>query len=237
MSFPSDTPGSAGSVSPHLILTGLLCLLLLLPATTANQGADTAAHITAAGQAPSAADADQPALIDAAHPLDPAFQPPDLTPSRSVLLAAEAAAAFNALADEALNAGVVITAASGYRSFQEQASLHEQYTLSYGARRAREISAPPGTSEHQSGLAVDIANPDGACALQACFGQTPAGKWAAEQGWRFGFIIRYPQGGEAATGYTYEPWHLRYVGTGTASAMRSAGEAVLETHLQSSPRR
>lgn len=225
MSFPSAPHGSVQTFAPHLILIALLCLLLLLPGTPEQTRAASSPEELA--KAPAA----QPRLIDAARPLDPSFSPPDLAAAGSVLLASEAAGAFNAMTREALNAGVVITTVSGYRSFQEQAALHEQYTLNYGLDRAREISAPAGTSEHQSGLAVDIANPDGACALQACFAQTPAGRWAAEQGWRFGFIIRYPQGGEAITGYTYEPWHLRYVGTDAAASMRNAGKPVLESYL------
>lgn len=226
MSFPSAAAsGNAKTVAPHLILVGLLCLLLLMPGTPAEPPAPASAPTPVKGQA------NYPALIDAAHPLPPDFSPPDLTPSGTVVLSAEAAAAFSALTSDALSAGVEITAASGYRSYQEQAALHDQYTFSYGPERAREISAPPGSSEHQSGLAVDIANPDGACALQSCFAQTPAGTWAAEHGWKYGFIIRYPQGAEAVTGYTFEPWHLRYVGPAAASAMHEAGEPVLESHL------
>ena len=231
MSLPPAASGNAKTVAPHLILLGLLCLILLLPAAPAQRQASGVPQVSAGAPEPQEPQEPPPLLIDRAHPLPPDFSPQDLTPSGTVVLTGEAAAAFNSLTAEALNAGVVITSASGYRSYQEQAALHEQYTLSYGPERAREISAPPGSSEHQSGLAVDIANPDGACALQACFAQTPAGSWAAENGWKHGFIIRYPQGAEAVTGYTFEPWHLRYVGPAAASAMRDAGEPVLESHL------
>lgn len=225
MSFPSASGGTF-SYLPHLGLISLLCALLLLP-----QPAEESPVLASPPPAAAPAANPLPVLIDTAHPLDPSFTPPDLTPAGSVLLSAEAAGAFNAMAQEALAAGVVITTASGYRSFQDQESLHGQYTLNYGQDRAREISAQAGTSEHQSGLAVDIANPDGACALQACFSQTPAGSWAAEHGWRFGFIIRYPQGAESVTGYAYEPWHLRYVGPVNALAMRDTGAPILENFL------
>ena len=101
---------------------------------------------------------------------------------------------------------------SGYRSYSQQASLYDSYVRQYGQATADTIAARPGYSEHQTGLAMDIGNASGICALQACFATMPAGKRAADHAAEHGFIIRYPAGSEATTGYTYEPWHLRYVG-------------------------
>lgn len=78
----------------------------------------------------------------------------------------------------------------------------------------------PGTSEHETGLAIDVAGADGSCAVADCFGDKPESKWLAEHAWRFGFIIRYPEGKKAITGYKYEPWHLRYVGVDIAAEMQ-----------------
>jgi D-alanyl-D-alanine carboxypeptidase len=61
--------------------------------------------------------------------------------------------------------------------------------------------------------------------------QTPAGQWAAEHSWEYGFIIRYPAGAQATTGYTYEPWHLRYVGRPIAEDMKSTGITTLEKYF------
>jgi D-alanyl-D-alanine carboxypeptidase len=69
-----------------------------------------------------------------------------------------------------------------------------------------------------------------------CFVNTPAGSWAAANAWKFGFIVRYPPGAQAVTGYAYEPWHLRHVGRATASEMHHAGVPTLEAYLAGSGR-
>lgn len=83
-------------------------------------------------------------------------------------------------------------------------------------------SCAPGTSDHQTGLAVDIVQtslPDRFKYLIQEFGETDAGKWLAENCYRFGFILRFPADKEAQTGIIYEPWHFRYVGRTHATAM------------------
>ncbi|KNC20546.1 hypothetical protein AC792_00115 [Arthrobacter sp. RIT-PI-e] len=142
-----------------------------------------------------------------------------------------AAADLTDLLAAARSAGIGMTAVSGYRPYDQQAGLVESYTQIYGAEEAGRISAPAGASEHQTGLAVDIGTPDNACALQACFARTPAGAWAAENVWRHGFIVRYPAGAEGLTGYTHEPWHLRWVGTEAAADMHGRGITVLEEYI------
>ncbi len=73
------------------------------------------------------------------------------------------------------------------------------------------VTARPGASEHQAGLAFDIAAVD-ARSLSASFANTPQGEWLYENCWEYGFILRYPEGSEAKTGIVFEPWHFRYVG-------------------------
>ena len=93
-----------------------------------------------------------------------------------------------------------------------------------GQALADTYSARPGHSEHQTGLAVDvgaISNPS--CDLETCFGETIEGKWVAANAQNYGFIIRYPNGKDAITGYQYEPWHLRYVGIDAAVAIYNSG--------------
>ena len=70
---------------------------------------------------------------------------------------------------------------------------------------------PGNTSEHTTGLALDILSPRHDEADDS-FGETPEGLWLAENAWKYGFILRYPEGKEALTGVIYEPWHFRYVG-------------------------
>ena len=125
--------------------------------------------------------------------------------------ASEALSALFAAAED--EQGFELLARSGYRSHKTQVSLYQLNVREYGEQEAARISAQPGTSEHQSGLAMDISSPVVNYQLTKDFGETEEGKWVAENAHRFGFIIRYMKGREEITGYDYEPWHLRYVGT------------------------
>ena len=108
--------------------------------------------------------------------------------------------------------GYNLVARSGYRSYSTQVSLFKTNVAAHGQDYADRFSARPGTSEHQSGLAMDITTPGMNYQLEQSFGITPEGLWVRENAHRFGFIIRYPEGKENITGYSYEPWHLRYTG-------------------------
>jgi D-alanyl-D-alanine carboxypeptidase len=77
-------------------------------------------------------------------------------------------------------------------------------------------------------LAADIAPLSRKCDLQQCFAQTPEGQWLAANAYRYGFIIRYPADKQAVTGYEYEPWHIRFVGTQLANEMHKQGVDTLE---------
>ena len=168
-------------------------------------------------------------VVNKHRPLSPStYVPGQLVRIQAERLRLEAADAYKQLAKAAKTAGVNIIPVSGYRSYSQQASLYDSYVRQYGQATADTIAARPGHSEHQTGLAMDIGNASGTCALQACFANTPAGQWAATDGWRYGFVIRYPAGAEATTGYTYEPWHLRYVGRVVAEDMQSRKIATLE---------
>jgi len=171
-------------------------------------------------------------VVNKHRQLNPAaYVPGQLVRVQAERLRAPAADAYKQFAKAAKAAGVNVMPISGYRAFSEQASLYDSYVRQYGQATADTLAARPGYSEHQTGLAMDIGNASGTCALQACFANTPAGRWAAEHGWEYGFIIRYPAGAEATTGYTYEPWHLRYVGKVIAEDMQSTGIATLEKYF------
>jgi D-alanyl-D-alanine carboxypeptidase len=116
-------------------------------------------------------------------------------------------------------AGYDIMLISGYRSEKTQADLYNSYVTQQGQETADRLSAKPGTSEHQTGLALDLGRSDNKCELEQCFGETPEGKWLAEHAHEYGFIIRYLEGKEAKTGYMYEPWHVRYVGKDLATEL------------------
>lgn len=157
--------------------------------------------------------------------------PPDLSWIGSQLMRREAANQMAQLVAGASAAGMPVTTVSGFRSHDTQAGLYNYYVSLYGQAVADTISARPGYSEHQTGLVMDIGNPNGACSLEACFAGTPAGQFAAAHGWRYGFIIRYTNGSDAITGYTYEPWHLRYIGVRTATDMHNRGYRTLEQYF------
>ena len=115
--------------------------------------------------------------------------------------------------------GLLLLARSGYRSYQIQAQVHERFVNELGREEAQRISARPGHSEHQTGLALDVtANSVGGQLVEA-FSDTPEGTWLRQNAHLFGFIISYPEGREEDTGFVYEPWHIRYVGVKSATTI------------------
>lgn len=109
---------------------------------------------------------------------------------------------------------------SSYRAWSEQEKMYEEKVSELMAqgldREAAEASAKshaavPGTSEHQLGLAVDIVDEE-YTALDETQADTETQQWLMENSWRYGFILRYPEGKSNITGVAYEPWHYRYVG-------------------------
>lgn len=191
---------------------------------------------------PSVGDNAAIALVNKQHPLPSGYAPADLVtpavlsvaPPGSTLLAAPAANAAQDMFASAARDGVTLTLASGYRSYATQAQVNGDLVSSLGPEAAGEASAPPGRSEHQTGLAFDIADGNGACSFEPCFADQHAAVWAAANAHRFGFIIRYPAGAEMVTGYAYEPWHLRFVGMDAAAAIHSRG-ITLEEYLATEP--
>lgn len=148
----------------------------------------------------------------------------------NALLRADTSAAVEELFAAAANDGVGLTLVSGYRSYQDQVSTYEHWVAQHGGNvaEADRISARAGFSEHQTGLAFDVGQADGACTLSSCFADTAAGQWMAANAHEYGFVLRYPDGAQETTGFSGESWHYRYVGTDIASAMRGAGVATLE---------
>ena len=177
-------------------------------------------------------------VVDKLRPLKPSsYAPPDLAlpPVPHVARAAssrmrsEAAAALQSMFATAATEGAgAMQIQNAYRSFVVQTNTHNSLVGSLGEARADAQSARPGYSEHQTGLAVDIAASPSRCDIQACFGQTPQGIWLAANAYRFGFLLRYPSDGQAVTGFVYEPWHYRYVGLALASRMHVTGATTLE---------
>lgn len=135
----------------------------------------------------------------------------------------------------AAQAGYPLMLSSGFRSYQYQTQVYSRQVDAYGQQQADRVSARPGYSEHQTGLAADIASANGQCDLLQCFGSLPSGEWVATNAHLYGFVIRYPKGKENITGYTWEPWHLRYVGDYAAQQMHEAEILTLEKYFNTGP--
>jgi D-alanyl-D-alanine carboxypeptidase len=125
-------------------------------------------------------------------------------------------------------AGHDLFLASGYRSYDLQETYYTNYVRTSGQAEADQFSAKPGYSEHQTGLSFDLSLANRQCYLEICFGESPAGKWVADNAHTYGFIVRYPADKTDITGYQYEPWHLRYVGTDLAGVLHESGKTLDE---------
>ncbi|MAU33859.1 D-alanyl-D-alanine carboxypeptidase [Candidatus Saccharibacteria bacterium] len=168
-------------------------------------------------------------LVNKKHCLQPlTYAPDELVTVYGALLTSDAAKAFAQLYEAARAAGQPITVTSSYRSFQDQVVTYQYWVGVSGYDGADTYSARPGYSEHQTGLAVDLASPDG-CVL-SCFGATSQYTWLQANAATYGFIQRYHSGDEATTGYSAEEWHYRYVGREVALDMKDKGIDTLEEY-------
>ena len=173
---------------------------------------------------------DYTCLINQSHPLPPDYIPENLIdigipfdappgdPKR--LLEKRTAQAALRLVNAACQEGLCLYGISGYRSYRRQQEL---FTGS-------PYVAAPGTSEHQSGLALDLSCPAIRMELIPEFAFTSEGKWLARNASLYGFILRYPQNKESITGVPYEPWHIRYVTRELAGYLKLTG-LTLEEYL------
>jgi D-alanyl-D-alanine carboxypeptidase len=126
----------------------------------------------------------------------------------------EAKNAFEKMAKRAKEDGYNIIAVSTYRSYEYQEKLYNNYVKDKGKYYADLASARAGHSEHQTGLAVDVANTS---LDYDNFEQTKEFNWMINNSYKYGFILRYPKAKFHITGFKYEPWHYRYVGIDIAT--------------------
>ncbi|MGB4291092.1 MAG: M15 family metallopeptidase [Dethiobacteria bacterium] len=152
--------------------------------------------------------------------------PPYMNPPRELFLRAEAFAHLEELWRAAEADGVSIAVLSAYRSYSYQVGLFNSYAEKHGQKAANRFSARAGQSEHQLGTAIDFGGtPDD---WEDAFGETPQGRWLAENAHLYGFALSYPPGWEHVTGYIYEPWHFRYIGVGKAREWKESGLVLCE---------
>jgi D-alanyl-D-alanine carboxypeptidase len=202
-------------------------------ATTVAPGKDGAMEVTNM--------LDTLVVVNKKRNLKPEYEPPDLVQpnvpfsfegkSPKKLMRKEAARALENLFAQARQDNIDIVGQSAYRSYDTQEAIFKRLAQKYGSEeKANTVSAHPGQSEHQTGLAIDITSKRVGYTLEENFGDTPEGKWLAKNAAKHGFIIRYPKGKEAVTGYSYEPWHIRYVGKEAAEEITRKG-ITLEEYL------
>ncbi|NLG25256.1 MAG: M15 family metallopeptidase [Clostridiales bacterium] len=140
----------------------------------------------------------------------------------------EAAGSLERMFEAATADGLRLIAVSGYRSYDSQDDIRALRGRQAGEEHASRYIADAGASEHQTGLAMDVCSEDCADLIEE-FSDTDEYRWLLAHAAEYGFIIRYPEGGEAVTGYAFEPWHLRYVGD-EAGAIAKSG-LPLESYL------
>jgi D-alanyl-D-alanine carboxypeptidase len=126
--------------------------------------------------------------------------------------------AWRKLQSAASASGLNIYISSGYRSYQYQVQVYNNYVAKDGKAQADTYSSRPGNSEHQTGLCFDLNSIDDS------FANTAEGKWVNDNCYKYGFCIRFPKGKDAYTGYQYESWHLRYVGVELATKLYNNGD-------------
>ena len=141
------------------------------------------------------------------------YTPNDLISIGKTMMRKEAGEAMLEMIAAAEEEGHVLWSQSGFRSYGIQVQLFNDYSARDGVEAAETYSARPGHSEHQTGLTTDLNT------ITDAFGETSEGIWAAENCWKFGFIVRYTRENTNITLYRPEPWHMRYIGREDAKIM------------------
>jgi D-alanyl-D-alanine carboxypeptidase len=176
-------------------------------------------------------------LINKLHAVSKDYYPTDmvvidnsLSTYSNLYLKREAYEAYLKMLEDANAQDINFLICSAYRSYELQESLYNNSLAANGEEYTYTYSAYPGRSEHQTGWAIDLTSESIGYTLSQNFGNLPEGKWIEENCSNYGFIIRYLDGKTDITGYSYEPWHLRYVGVEVAKEITSKG-ITLEEYL------
>ena len=164
------------------------------------------------------------------YPTDMVAVDGSLSTNQGLYFKKEAYDAYLSMLEDANKEDIDFLICSTYRSYDTQYSIYHSYVKNYGLEVTNTRSAYPGRSEHQTGWAVDITSEAMGYGLNKNFANLPEGKWINEHCHEYGFIIRYLEDKTEITGYSYEPWHLRYVGVDAATEIMSQG-ITLEEYL------
>lgn len=170
-------------------------------------------------------------VVNVKQTISASFKPTLSTVDNSQQVDSRVVTSYNELRAGAAKAGATLVGGSGYRSYEHQESVIARNVAEYEAKGMSATAAkketlktvnPAGSSEHQSGLAMDFVTPSenaaGSDVTQA-FAKTNQGKWLKQNSWKYGWILRYPKNGKSSTYIDYESWHFRYVGKANAKYM------------------
>lgn len=141
---------------------------------------------------------------------------------------------FKKLREDASMNGVFVIIDSGYRSYEYQKEVFDSLVSEKGLEYSKKFVAQPGCSEHQTGLAFDFAILRNGVYSDDIKEEDKESKWMKENAYRYGFILRYPKGKESITGYSFEPWHYRYVGEDLAKYIDENNLTLEEYFLKNS---
>ena len=179
-------------------------------------------------------------LVDRQNTLPENYVPRDLVSLRSygiptlgvdMLLRQEAAEHLSQLVAAASAAGEKLIVTSAYRSFQDQQAVFARGAFVY-EREAGRHCALPGQSQHQLGTTVDFTSEAANFRLWTPFEDASAARWLLEHASEYGFVLAYPKGGEAETGYEAELWHYRYIGVENGRRLKDNGLSLQAFLLQ-----
>ena len=232
-SSTGSSPTSSPSVSPFTSPSESPATQTASATPTGSPSVSKAASASPAAARPSVESSPE-SLRCLANKMRPFAQkdwaPSDLVDFEGQQLRAEAAQAARTMMDAAKAEGVTLTVSSAYRSYAVQQQTYQHWVSVNGQKVADQLSARPGYSEHQTGLAIDFSSPEG-CRLEECYEDTRAGRWLAKNAQNYGFILRFPKGQQAVTGYLFEPWHYRYLGKDLTARYVASGANTLEEFL------
>ncbi len=167
-------------------------------------------------------------IINLTHPISADYVPADLRKVnvhtvKDVELRDEAAGQLEKMFQDAIQDRIYLKLVDGYRSYALQQALYSYYARTRGKTYADNIDDHPGASEHQLGLGADLGNWNGACELSYCFTQYHEYDWLLTNGYKYGWILRYPENKQDITGIMYSPWHFRYLGVEEATKIHDSG--------------
>ena len=232
-SYTGSSPASSPSVSPFTSPSESPAAQTASATPTGSPSASKAASASPAAARPSVESSPESlrCLVNKMRPFaQKDWAPSDLVDFEGQQLRAEAAQAARTMMDAAKAEGVTLTVSSAYRSYAVQQQTYQHWVSVNGQKVADQLSARPGYSEHQTGLAIDFSSPEG-CRLEECYEDTRAGRWLAKNAQNYGFILRFPKDQQAVTGYLFEPWHYRYLGKDLTARYAASGANTLEEFL------